>query len=288
MRDSLIERTNALQETNRELAATVETLNRAQEDLVTQEKLAALGSLVAGIAHELNTPIGNAMMAASSMSDFAAAFADDSMHGISRAALQAHSDNMREGGQILMRNLARAADLISSFKQVAVDRTTSRGRRFKLAEAMNEIVLTLQPRIKKTPYRIQLEIPDDIVMDSYPGPLGQVVTNLINNALLHGFDQREHGTVTIAARALPERQVEIRVHDDGMGIEPENLKRIYDPFFTTKLGAGGSGLGLHITHNIVTGILAGKIKVTSEPGRGTTFILTLPLVAGNFTELPDQ
>jgi len=146
-----------------------------------------------------------------------------------------------------------------------------------LADVVGEITLMLQPRVKKTPFVILQDIPKDIEMASYPGPLGQVIINLINNALIHGFDQRSSGTVTVAARRLNGRNVELSVKDDGNGIAPENLKRIYDPFFTTKLGAGGSGLGLHITYNIVTGLLRGRIKAVSEINGGTTFTLVMPL-----------
>ena len=276
MRDSLIERTTALQNTNRELANTIETLNRAQEELVCSEKLAALGALVAGIAHELNTPIGNGMMAASTIADLTRKFEQDCQQGVKKSALADYLHNMSKGGGILIANLTRAGNLIASFKQVAVDRTTSRGRRFKLSEVVAEILLTLQPQLKKTMYVVEQDIASEIVMDSYPGPLGQVLTNLISNALIHGFDERPVGTISISAICVASDTVELSVQDDGKGIAPDNIRHIYDPFFTTKLGEGGSGLGLHITHNIVTGILQGKIRVSSQLGRGTLFVLTLP------------
>lgn len=284
MRDSLVERGNALQNANRELAQTIdklaktiETLNRAKEDLVSSEKLAALGALVAGIAHELNTPIGNSMMAASTLSDITRVFAKDCVAGVSRSRLNAYLENVSEAGDILLRNLNRAGDLVVSFKQVAVDRETSQGRVFMLSDVIGEVLLMLHPRIKKTPFIIRQDVPKDIEMASYPGPLGQVIINLVNNALIHGFEQRASGTIEISARRLNGRYVELSVRDDGNGIPPENLKRIFDPFFTTKLGAGGSGLGLHITYNIVTGLLRGRIKAVSEVNVGTTFTLVLPL-----------
>jgi C4-dicarboxylate-specific signal transduction histidine kinase len=287
MRDTLVDRGNALQAANSELAATIgklgetiDTLNRAQDELVSSEKLAALGALVAGISHELNTPIGNSLMAASTFSDLTREFAATYGHGaVSRSKLDAYLASVAEGGEILLRNLSRSAELVASFKQVAVDRETSQARRFHLNEVVAEVMLMLQPRIKKTPFKVVQNIPQHIGMHSYPGPLGQVVINLVNNAILHGFDRRDWGTVTIAAQLLPDNLVELSVHDDGNGIAPENLKRIFDPFFTTKMGAGGSGLGLHIAYNIVTGLLAGRIKVASEIGAGTTFTLTLPLRA---------
>jgi signal transduction histidine kinase len=144
---------------------------------------------------------------------------------------------------------------------------------------VSEILLTLSPTLRKTAFEVNQDIPPDLTLDSYPGPLGQVITNLINNALLHGFEGRNNGKVSLSALRNREGLIELSVKDDGIGIPQGNLNRIFDPFFTTKLGAGGSGLGLNITHNIVTGVLGGKVRVQSEVGSGTTFVLTLPTVA---------
>ncbi|RZI43029.1 PAS domain S-box protein [Herbaspirillum sp. HC18] len=276
----VIERTEELQRTNEELAHALETLNKAQEELVRSEKLAALGSLVAGIAHELNTPIGNSLMVASTLADQTRSLSRSfNSHGLKRSILENYIGDAGKAGDILVRNLQRAADLVTGFKQVAVDQTSSQRRRFSVAEVVSEIMLTLWPTLKKTSFVVRQNIPDSLVMDSYPGPLGQVITNLVNNALLHGFDGRHSGTVSISAEQADEGWMELSVKDDGVGIPPANLNRIFDPFFTTKLGAGGSGLGLNITHNIVTGILGGRIRVQSELGAGTTIVLSLPLVA---------
>lgn len=276
----VIERTEELQQANEELAFTLETLNKAQEELVRSEKLAALGSLVAGIAHELNTPIGNSVMVASTLADQTRALANGyKNNGLKRSVLENYIDDAGKAGDILVRNLQRAANLVNGFKQVAVDQTSSQRRTFSVAEVVSEIMLTLWPTLKKTSFVVTQNIPDSLTMDSYPGPFGQVITNLVNNALLHGFEGRSSGTVQIAAEEGPEGWIELTVKDDGVGIPAANLGRIFDPFFTTKLGAGGSGLGLNITHNIVTGILGGRIRVQSQVGSGTTFILTLPLVA---------
>jgi PAS domain S-box-containing protein len=275
----VVARTEELQQANRELATTLETLHVAQEELVRNEKLAALGSLVAGIAHELNTPIGNSLMVASTLADQTRTLARDYRGDtLKRSSLEGFIDNAGTAGEILMRNLQRAADLVTGFKQVAVDQTTSQRRKFSVAEVVSEIILTLWPTLKKTSIVVRQEIPSDLRMDSYPGPLGQVITNLVNNALLHAFEGRTAGIVTIAATA-EHGWVELTVRDDGAGIPASDLNRIFDPFFTTKLGAGGSGLGLHITHNIVTGVLGGRIRVQSEIGRGAAFVLSLPLLA---------
>jgi PAS domain S-box-containing protein len=276
----VIERTDALQRANMELASTLATLNMAQEELVRSEKLAALGSLVAGIAHELNTPIGNSLMVASTLVDQTKALSDSFADGgIKRSMLDNFLKDAGKAGDILVRNLFRAGNLVTSFKQVAVDQTSSQRRSFALAEVVSEILLTLSPTIKKTSFEFAQDIPAGITMDSYPGPLGQVITNLVNNALLHGFEGRQDGTVSLSARLNKDGWVELSVQDDGIGIPAGNLNRIFDPFFTTKLGAGGSGLGLNITHNLVTGVLGGRVKVLSEVGLGTTFVLNLPAVA---------
>ena len=281
LEERVIERTEELQQANQELALTLDTLNLAQEELVRSEKLAALGALVAGIAHELNTPIGNSLMVASTLVDqtrmLTRQYAIDK--GIKRSMLESYIADAGRAGDIMVRNLDRAANLVTSFKQVAMDQTSSQRRRFSLAEMISEIMLTLSPMLKKTAFTVTENIPDDLLLDSYPGPLGQVVTNLLNNVLLHAFDKRDEGSILIEARAGGAGWVELMVRDDGAGIPANNLNRIFDPFFTTKLGAGGSGLGLNITHNIVSGVLGGRIRVQSEVGVGTTFIISLPTVA---------
>ena len=278
MRDNLAERSAALQKLNSELAASVETLNRTQDDLVRSEKLAALGALVAGVAHELNTPIGNSLLAASSLVDHTRDFTNSCEHGVKRSALEAHIADVNRAGDILLRNLSRAVDLVSSFKQVAVDRQSSQSRQFNLADMVGEILLTLWPTLKKTGIEVRHDVPRDIIMNSYPGPLGQVLTNLVNNAVIHGFDGRG-GIIELAVRHVEDGWIEIQVSDNGAGIAPENLKRIFDPFFTTRLGLGGSGLGLNIVYNIVHGVLGGRITVHSTPGAGARFVLTLPVIA---------
>ena len=272
-------RTIDLARANRELSEAMETLKLAQGELVRSEKLASLGNLVGGIAHELNTPIGNGVMAVSTLHDQVRNFRREMASGLRRSTLESFVDRVERGSEIAVRNLQRANELIASFKQVAVDQTSIQRRQFMLSEVVDEILLTLQPTLKRTPYNVVCEIPGNLAMDSYPGPLGQVLTNLLTNALSHGFDGREHGRIEITAERLGDGQVSLQVGDDGAGIPSELIGRIFDPFVTSKLGRGGSGLGLHIVWNTVTAVLGGSIAVDSMPGQGTRFSITLPLVA---------
>lgn len=272
-------RTEDLEAANTELSAAMETLEQAQDELVRSEKMAALGSLVAGVAHELNTPIGNSLMVASTLQERTDEFESSIESGLTRTALNRQLATSREAAASLVRNLQRAAELIASFKQVAVDQTTSARRRFPLDELVREIMVTLSPVLKKMPWRIEAEMPPGILLDSYPGPLGQVLTNLINNAALHAFEGRTAGLIHIEARQVDESTVQLILSDDGNGILPEDLPRIFDPFFTTRMGRGGTGLGLSICHNIVENILGGRINVVSTSGQGTVFSLMLPLLA---------
>ncbi|MYN47785.1 response regulator [Pseudoduganella sp. FT93W] len=271
----------ALRKANRELQDMVAALAKAREDLVRNEKLAGLGAMVAGIAHELNTPIGNSLMAATTFEVQANDINHHLQHegGVTRKEFEFFIKNAQLTTEILNRNLNRAADIVTNFKQVAVDQTSSQRRSFLLAEVVAGNVLTLQPTIKRTPFVIQQRIPDEIMMESYPGPLGQVLTNLVNNAILHGYDGRNVGLIDISASQNAQGWVTLCVEDHGVGIKKDDLARIFDPFFTTKLGVGGSGLGLHIVHNIVVEILGGSIDVVSELGGGTRFTLTLPISA---------
>jgi len=174
---------------------------------------------------------------------------------------------------------------------VAVDQTSSHRREFELFEVVSEIIITLNPAIRKSGCQVLPHIAHGLLLDSYPGPLGQVLTNLINNAMVHAFEAGQHGTIEITARALgmqdtqTAQHIEIIVRDNGRGIDPAHLKRIFDPFFTTRLGQGGSGLGLHIVHNIVTGALGGRVEVRSEPGKGAEFVLHLPVKAPALDEV---
>ncbi len=274
------ERTAELQAANLDLKNALETLNIAKDQLVQSEKLAALGSLVAGVAHELNTPIGNSLTVASTQEEMLNRLVEQIDTGLKRSDLKKFVSEISMATDILTRNLMRAGDLVTSFKHVAVDRTSSKRRQFSLAELTAEILLTMNPALSKKTCKIESEINKAIVLDSFPGALGQVIINLINNAVIHGFDSQESGSIRIIADFTDDQHAYIEIQDNGKGIHPDNLKRVFEPFFTTRLGQGGSGMGLHIVHNLVTGLLGGQIIVASghKPG-GTTFRLTLPLEA---------
>lgn len=272
-------RTQELEHSNQHLKDTLQNLQTTRDELVRSEKLAALGALVAGVSHELNTPIGNSLTVASTIdaqvSDFSAAMTK----GLTRSALDGFVSEVREGIDILLRSLHRAVELVSSFKQVAVDQTSENRREFFLRETVNEILLTLGPTMRRTPHTLTSDIPSDIRLESYPGPLGQVLTNLINNALIHGLKDSTDGKIALQVRSTREGWVQFTVQDNGAGIAPQHLDRVFDPFFTTRLGQGGSGLGLNIVYNIVTQTLGGTIRVESVQGQGARFIMNLPCIA---------
>jgi two-component system, sensor histidine kinase and response regulator len=262
-----------------ELSATVSRLQQTQNDLVNAEKLASLGSLVAGVSHELNTPIGNALTTASTMHDDAKELQKIVVEGgVRRSTLDGFLQRNVDMSSLLVRSCNRAAHLISSFKQVAVDQTSEHQREFDVSTLIEDNIASLQPSFKGAAWSIEIDAPRGIICDSYPGPLGQVLVNLIQNASIHAFDTKKNGRLSVTARCAA-GAVEIVVKDDGDGMTQENLIRIFDPFFTTKLGKGGSGLGLAICRNIVTGVLGGQLTATSELGVGSQFTLRFPIVA---------
>jgi PAS domain S-box-containing protein len=273
-------RTLELDQTNAHLRKTMESLQLTQHELIQSEKLAALGSLVAGVAHELNTPLGNALLSVSTLNDHIQKLSGSLVSGaVKKSALTACVADMAQGTALTQRSLQRAVELISSFKQVAVDQVSERHRTFDLAQTVQEVTDTLRLNIKNRQVQLLIAIPQGITLNSFPGPLGQVVMNLVNNALLHAFGS-SGGTIRIDATHRPaESHVLLCVADDGVGIAEQNVALIFDPFYTTRLGQGGSGLGLTISHRIVSKILGGKIQVVSVPGEGTRFEITLPLAA---------
>jgi len=254
-------------------------LKEVQTQLAAQEKLAALGSVVAGVAHELNTPIGNSLLMASTLFektvDLGTAFDEAALR---RSDLAAYLGASREALELIQRSLHQAAELVNSFRQVSVDQASAQRRRFDLARACQEIAATMMNKVRLAGHNLEVEVPEGIAMDSYPGPFGQVVINFVNNALLHAFDA-PGGRMRLSARRLDADWVQLRFADNGRGIAPAHLARVFDPFFTTRMGQGGTGLGLNIAHTIATSLLGGAIRVESGDGAGTVFILDLPQVA---------
>lgn len=270
------ERTAELADKNARLKEALESLQNAQEVLIQSEKLSSLGSVVAAVAHELNTPIGNSRTVATSLLEFTRQLEARFATGLARSDLMTYLEKARQCSELIDRNLERAGDLIYAFKEVAVDRASSQRRKFDLKTVIDEVLDTFLPTLKHSPYRFEIELPDGVACDSYPGPLGQVLINMVNNAVVHGFGGREHGVVRVQAETLPGDWIRLTISDDGAGIAPQDLPRIFDPFFTTRLGQGGSGLGLNIVHNIVTGLMGGRIGVESRVGEGCRFVVEFP------------
>ncbi|CAN7429915.1 ATP-binding protein [Pseudoduganella sp. LjRoot289] len=264
---------------NDELATALENLSMTQDELVRRDKLAALGALVAGIAHELNTPIGNSLMAAGTMAERTQALRAAIAGGARRSELDAYLDEAAQADDIVVRNLTRAASLLHSFKAIAIDTDRSQRRRFVLDALVAELIPPLHAMVKRVRVSVAQDVAPDLVMDSYPAPLSQVLQALFDNSVVHGFEGRDSGQIRIGARMTDQGEIAISFADDGKGISAEDQEHVYDPFFTTRRGAGGSGLGLHVAHNIVAGVLGGRIKLASTPGLGATFTLLLPPVA---------
>ena len=279
LEERVARRTGELATANEELQATLEDLRRAQGQLVLSEKLAALGGLVAGVAHEINTPVGIALSAGSTLADRNRALAEQfTAGGMKRADLATYLDEANEGLAMLLANLNRASDLIRSFKMVAVDQVSETRRSFNLRTYIDEILLSLRPKLKKTSHRVNVHCPEDLVVESYPGAISQILTNFITNTLTHAFAADEAGEITIEAERCGDT-LELRYADNGRGMTPEVRQRIFEPFFTTARGQGSTGLGMHIVFNVVTATLGGTISCTSEPGQGTSFRVTVPLTA---------
>lgn len=262
-----------------ELNTALETLQRSQEELARSETRAALSTMIASVSHELSTPLGNSLMVASTLAEQSAEFQQvvDS-NQLKRADLSVFIGDVRMGNDLLLRNLQRATELLKNFRQVANDQASEQRRSFDLAILVKEIVATLAPSLKRHPHRIVLEIPEGITMDSLPGPLGQVIINLTNNAYLHAFEGRSDGVLALSARTEGESVV-LCCADNGVGISADNLRHLFEPFFSTKKGKGGTGLGMGIVENLVRKTLGGSLQMHSELGVGTRVELRLPLVA---------
>lgn len=269
----------ALKHEKEEQKILIAKLEQAMNQLVQTEKLASLGSLVAGVAHELNTPLGISVTVSSSLK----AMVDEILVQADTGTLRKQTllgvlAQCGEAVILLEKNLQRAANLIGTFKQVAVDQASMQRRSFDLRQAIDEVLTTLQPKLKHTAHSLEVTVAPGIILDSYPGPIEQIITNLITNSLLHGFEGIDSGTIHIEAKT-DEDHVTLCYSDDGIGMSEAIARRVFDPFFTTKLGKGSSGLGLYIAYNMATSVLGGSISLSSTPGQGARFDLSLPLTA---------
>ncbi len=257
-------------------------LNAAQRNLIDAERLAALGGLVAGVAHEVNNPIGISLTVASSFARrvemFEAALRSPE-GGLRRSQLEEFVRSSRDASEQLVANLQRAGELIQSFKQVAVDRSHAERRTFVLSEATDQIITSLKPVLKRAPITLAVDVPEGLFIDGYPGFYGQILTNLFLNAVNHAFVDGRAGTISITARPRGADDIEIIFADNGAGMPPDVQRQAFDPFFTTRRNEGGTGLGLHIVYNLVTQQLGGRMMLESREGQGTTFRIIMPRVA---------
>lgn len=273
-------RTRELADSNERLSQVIDNLSRAQSELIEADRLASLGRMVAGIAHELNTPLGSCLTMVSTMIDHHRSLSHSMTDGkLSRTQFDEFVASMGEGLHISERNILRAAEMVNKFRQVAVDQTSEQRRAFDLKVFADEVLITLSPSFKRTHIELETRIPDGLLLDSFPGPLGQVINNLLMNALIHAFDEKTDGHIWLSADSPEAERIRISIRDDGAGMSATVREHIFDPFYTTRLGRGGSGLGLAIVYNIVTGILGGRIQVLSKPDEGAEFILDIPLSA---------
>jgi signal transduction histidine kinase len=256
-------------------------LNAAQQNLIDAERLAALGGLVAGVAHEVNNPIGISLTVASSFARRAEMFESElkSDTQLRRSQLEEFVRASRDAAEQLVANLHRAGELIQSFKQVAVDRSHAERRQFSLGEATDQIVASLRPVLRKASIGLSIDVPEGLVIDGYPGAYGQILTNLFLNAANHAFADGRSGAISISARARGNDDVEIIFADNGAGMTPDVQRQAFDPFFTTRRNEGGTGLGLHIVYNLVTQQLGGRMMLDSRLGQGTTFRIIMPRAA---------
>jgi PAS domain S-box-containing protein len=260
--------------------AALRNLRETQNSLIEAEKLAALGRLVAGVAHEVNNPVGISLTVASSLERKTATFSDEVARGdLRRSSLHEFLETSRDAASQLVANLNRAAELITSFKQVAADRNYSDQRVFDLGDLTEQVVLSLRPGLRKHNLTLTVDCQPNLSMNSYPGPYGQVLTNLFLNSVAHAFPDGKPGTVDIQVRESGKDNVEIIFSDNGCGMSLDVRRRAFDPFFTTRRDQGGTGLGLHIVYSIVTNRLGGRLDLDSQPGGGTRIQMILPRVA---------
>jgi len=258
------------------LSQTLDELRATQEQLVEAEKMASLGSLVTGVAHEINTPVGISITAISSLKektlDITRNYRNDLMK---RSDLEQFLQTAHQSTSLILKNLQRTADMVQSFKQVSIDQSTEQERKFNLKSYLNDVFFSVGPRLKEQSVTVKNEINDDIEIFSYPGAFASIFTNLTLNSVIHGFSGLQDGIISAKAK-INDQTLIFEYSDNGNGISPEILPKIFDPFFTTNKNLG-TGLGLNITYNLITQKLHGSIECTSTPGEGAKFTITLPV-----------
>ena len=270
------ERTAMLEQQNAALNSAMTALREAQFELVRQEKLASLGRLVAGVAHEINTPLGICVTATSHLVQELKLTREEMAAGaMTEDSLEQFLDIVDQSLRIMTTNTLRAAALVRSFKQVAVDQSSDDIRQFNLKLYLQEVLLSMQPKLKGRPVTVTLDCAPEIVLDSFPGAVSQIITNMLMNSLVHGFEREQAGAIVLKA-VLEGQTVVLDYSDDGAGMDADTLAKLFDPFFTTRRGLGGSGLGAHILYNLVTGPLKGTVQVTSAPGQGLRYQVRFP------------
>ena len=266
-----------LRKRNTELATSMETIQMAKDQLVESERMASLGGLVAGIAHDVNTPLGVSVTATSFLQDrvqkLQTAYDDKTLTG---STMSSFLSEAQQTISLLTNNLNRASDLISSFKQVAVDQTSEAVREINVSDYLTEVVQSLAPNFKKTQHTIDIHCPDDLSIQCAPGVLAQILTNMIMNSLIHGFEDKLKGAIRLEISKQNGNLI-IDYSDDGRGLDEGTLARHFDAFFTTRRGKGGSGLGTHIMYNLVTQTLGGSIEAFSQPNEGLQYKITVPV-----------
>lgn len=282
--DSLLRKVIGELETSREAIAlkseeleqALSELTEAQAELVQSAKMAALGELVAGVAHEINTPVGIGVTAASHLKEQIVEVEKAIEAGkLTRSTFSTFLNRCNESATIILNNLFRASELIQSFKLVAVDQSHSGARQFDVGDYIDEVLKSVGTQIKKTRHQLEVDGPKGLILDSDPGLLAQVITNLVMNALIHAFDEEDQGTLKILFYAEGQ-DLHFVFSDDGRGIPEDHLSKIFNPFFTTRRGTGGSGLGLNIIYNIVQRQMKGKVRCNSVVGQGTEFVIRIP------------
>jgi signal transduction histidine kinase len=273
----VLDRTKALEASNSDFKAAMEKLQHTQNQLIQSEKMGALGGLVAGVSHEINTPVGVSVTASSYLQEktkeFINLFTNNSMK---KSDLEKYLNLANESTEVILSNLRRASELIKSFKQVAVDQSHEQKRNFKLKEYANQVLLSLKPKLKKTKISIGINCDEELQINSFPGAFSQIITNLVMNSLIHAFDENQEGTIIFDIEKQ-NNNILFTYSDNGKGINEDIISKIFDPFFTTKRGKGGTGLGLNIVYNIVTQTLGGSIECQSKENLGTIFKIIFPV-----------